>query len=165
MAGSLTVEVHNTLNPLALADWRMLFPRLPDPDDLVEELKSCHGAALRFHSVLVRDGQVPLLLIPLYEPAPDCENVVFRLALSAFEKVGKVVSDCLGLGALSCTWEGQRAHLFGFNPEAPAYDVRAARELAGAVCDYLAGTMNVSPFSAYAADEAQTMPVENLAVS
>jgi len=63
----LTVSVHDRLDSIDAAQWSALFPNHPDSPELVRLTADCGMDGFAFHSIVVRRGNEPILLLPLFD--------------------------------------------------------------------------------------------------
>ena len=67
MPNSLSVEIHSKLVPVNDDDWRRLFPESPDSVEHVRLVEKSGFNRFAFHSLVVRQEERPILLLPLFE--------------------------------------------------------------------------------------------------
>lgn len=167
MGGSLTVEIHNTLNPLALSEWRALFPGHSSPDEVVRLLRENGRAGARLHSLVVLSDRKPVVLLPLIENSPSSHSGLEGLLTVAARETRRLVSGIFGFAVLNSGVLGPEDSLLGVSPECDSQTLAEARRLAASIFEIVASTMAICPIygGELRQDERGTIAVENLAVS
>ena len=67
MAVELTCEIRPRLDAVSAEDWHRLFPDLPDSVEMIRLIQDCGVSGFAFHSIVVRNEERPILLLPLFE--------------------------------------------------------------------------------------------------
>ena len=67
MSPHLTCTISPRIDVVSPEAWRRLFPELPDSLEMIQLVQRCGMDGFTFHSILIRDGERPILLLPLFE--------------------------------------------------------------------------------------------------
>src|SRR6516162_1396936 len=63
---AVQVEFNYKLNPLDDATWARLYPDHPDSAEMIRLMDTCGMDDFEFSSILVKNNEGPLLLLPLF---------------------------------------------------------------------------------------------------
>jgi hypothetical protein len=80
----LSTTVHDRLDAVSPEQWQSLFPNHPDSLEIIRLIQDCGMDNFSFAAILVRRGEEPILLLPLF-------RVPFRLAGLLDGATGKIV--------------------------------------------------------------------------
>ncbi len=109
MSNRLSVAIHDRLDSISVEDWDVLFAGHPDSYAMVRLVQSSGMDGFSFHSIVVRDGAVPILLLPLFDAVFDLKNLLDGLAgriASALARLFPSVMSprLLGVGFVEGEW-------------------------------------------------------------
>src|SRR5258708_2266537 len=62
----MRVEQQASLNPLSCKEWTSLFPDHPDAGEMINLMGASGMDGFEFSSIVIRDDQGPVLLLPLF---------------------------------------------------------------------------------------------------
>ena len=83
----LTCEVHSHINPLHISEWKRLFNNSIDPIELINLVQRSGIDGFVFHSILIKEGEKPILLLPLFETNYNISKMVGENAREIFDFV------------------------------------------------------------------------------
>jgi len=66
MTFNLTIQLADRLTSVSNQEWAALFPAHPDPYALVRFVEDVGMEGFQFQSLVVRDANRPILLVPLF---------------------------------------------------------------------------------------------------
>lgn len=109
MSNSLSVEIHSKLVPVTDSEWRLLFPDSPDPVELVRLVEKSGFNGFAFHSLVVRQEDRPILLLPLFETKYHLADALGGMAGTVAGFVDRWIPDLLhirvlGVGVVEGEW-------------------------------------------------------------
>jgi hypothetical protein len=124
----LTYEVNCALNSLADNQWAALFKDHPDTSETIRLLDQSGMDGIDFSSLVVRRGEEPVLLLPLFAAHYSLASTLpdpLRQILRALENVAPAVlkPKVLGVGFVEGEW-GQ----IGINSSMPATTIESAMQ-------------------------------------
>jgi hypothetical protein len=109
MSDDLMVSIHDRLRSVSTADWQRLFPSHPDSPELLDLIQSSGMDDFAFHSIVVRQGGRPILLLPIFQTTLNLANVLdgivrtfVRLFAPLFPSLLK--PRVLGIGFVEGEW-------------------------------------------------------------
>ncbi len=76
MSADLTCEIRPQLDGVSLEEWERLFPDLPDSLELIRFTQDCGVPGFTCYSIIVRDEERPILLLPLFETSYQLSSLV-----------------------------------------------------------------------------------------
>lgn len=106
---ALQVEFSPRLNPLDDLAWSKLYPDHPDSAQMIGLMGSCGMENFEFSSILVKDGQGPILLLPLFTTHYDLTTTIsgnaMKLAAVAKAFAPQLIKPkVLGVGFVEGEW-------------------------------------------------------------
>lgn len=137
MGGSMKVEVHDVLNPVASDVWRCLFPRRPCPDSLAEQIARFYGQEVRLFSIVVSYKDSPVVLLPLCMKKQTGSVSAVARTRDIITKLGRMMPSGLKRQILDATVVGETAGLIGIDFDHNAEVLLEARNMAYGVFESL----------------------------
>ena len=164
MSRALTCTIAPAIDVVSAEDWRRLFPDLLDSLDMIRLVQDCGVPGFAFHSIVVRQGDRPVLLLPLFETTYRLSTLVDADAQRLVEAVTRHLGRrgslrLLGVGFVEGEW-GQ----VGIDPVADRVTLDAAWDLALSALEELAqglGT-DVTAFVNFTAESGRMLPLGKL---
>ena len=164
MATELTCEIHPRLVAVTPEEWQRLFPDLPDSAEMVQLIQRIGIDGFAFHSIVVRQGDRPILLLPLFETQYRLATLVGEKAQRLMAAIGRRVPALeqlrlLGVGFVEGEW-GQ----VGVDPESDRATLDAAWDLALRTLGVLAKGLrtDLTAFVHFTTQSGRMLPLEKL---
>lgn len=106
---SLSLEIHSRLDVVSQEEWQHLFPGFPDSLALVQHIQECGMDKFSFHSILVRDGERPILLLPLFETRYEVHSGYHGVGRQLLDRVAQLLPNVfypkiMGVGFVEGEW-------------------------------------------------------------
>ena len=109
MRETLVCDVLPRIDGVSPAEWQRLFPDLPDSLEMLQLIQGVGLNGFRFHSIVIREGERPILLLPLFETVYDLSTLVepamrpvIAVAARKFQKLLR--PRLLGIGFVEAEW-------------------------------------------------------------
>ncbi len=160
----LTCEVHSHINPLPVSEWKRLFHNSPDPVELINLVQRSGIDGFAFHSILIKEGTNPILVLPLFETNYNISKMVDENARKAFDFITGWSSKLfcpkvLGVGFVEGEW-GQ----IGFDQNTDIKTLDQAWDLALQGLETLALGIgaNITTFVNFSSNSGKVIPLKKL---
>lgn len=137
----MTVTVYDRLMTLTRSEWDRLYSGYADSFEFVSLLDALPPVGFQLHSICVRDGDKPLLHLPIFQTEYALHDAVTGHISTLWRAIGRWVPAMdrvrlLGIGIVEHEW----GHI-GFDPTAPAEKIKDAWSLAQESFDALARSL------------------------
>ncbi len=164
MRETLTCDVAPRIDVVNPAEWQRLFPDLPDSLEMIQFIQRAGLDNFRFHSIVVRQDEQPILFLPLFETTYRLSTLVEDAA----KGVATMITACfpplchlrlLGVGFVEGEW-GQ----VGVDPQVDRATLDAAWDLALQAFEALAKGVNadLTAFAHFTAQSGRMLPMHKL---
>ena len=164
MAVKLTCEIRPRLDAVSADAWHRLFPDLPDSVEMIQFIQDCGVPGFAVHSIVVRDGAWPILLLPLFETTYRLSSFVDAGAKRFAEAITNGLPflgqmRLLGVGFVESEW-GQ----VGVDRRADRAALEAAWDLALKALEALAQGLkaDVTAFVNFTTQSGRMLPMARL---
>ena len=109
MISALTCDIAPAIDVVSAQEWTRLFPGLLDSLEMVRLIQEGGVPGFAFHSIVVRDGARPILLLPLFETEYRLSTLVDAGAQRAVDAVMQWIPPLrrlrlLGVGFVEGEW-------------------------------------------------------------
>ncbi len=161
---TLVCDVVPRLDAVSAEEWRRLFPDLPDSLDMLQLIQRSGPEGFRFHSIVVREGDRPILLLPLFETTYELSTLmepgIQPVVAAAAKRLPRLLSPrLLGVGFVEAEW-GQVGIDFSVDRATLAAAWRFALEALQALADGLKA--DLIAFVNFTAESGRMLPMEQL---
>ena len=164
MLETLVCDVAPRVDAVSPAEWQNLFPDLPDSLEMIQLIQRVGVDGFRFHSIVVREDERPILLLPLFEMVYDVSTLVEPamqpILTAAARKLPQLLRPrLLGVGFVEAEW-GQ----VGVDPSRNHETMAAAWDLALKALDALAEGLgaHLIAFVNFTPQSGRMLPMGNL---
>ena len=164
MLKTLACDVVPRLDAVGPTDWQRLFPDLLDSLEMIRLIQRVGLDGFRFHSIVVRENERPILLLPLFETVYDlsalAEPAMRSVIASAARKLPQLLRPrILGVGLVEAEW-GQ----VGVDASIDRKTLAAAWDLALKALEALADGLgaNLVAFVNFTAHSGRMLPMGKL---
>ena len=164
MPDTLTASVAPRIDAVDPAEWQRLFPDAVHSLPMVQLMHRTGADGFKFHSIVIRENERPILLLPLFETDYRLSMLVGNEAYNLVRRLGRCVPSLknlrlLGVGFVESAW-GQ----VGIDPETDRATLGAAWDLALQILEWLMEGLkiDVTAFVNFTAHSGRMFPMEKL---
>ena len=164
MRTTLVCDVAPRLDVVSPTEWQNLFPDLLDSLEMVRCVQGCGIPGFTFHSIVVREMQRPILLLPLFETDYRLSTLVEAGAQRVVERITNYLPQLnhlhlLGVGFVEGEW-GQ----VGSDPQTDRATLNEAWDLALTALEALARGLraDLTAFVNFTTQSGRMLPMRKL---
>lgn len=161
---NLSCEVYPRTNILSKDEWTELFPTLPDSAEMINLIQRSGFDGFNFHSIIVRQGDKPILLLPLFETNYNISRMMDKGPRKIFNTLAGWMPNLLcpkvlGVGFVEGEW-GQ----IGFNRSIDTKTLDLAWDMALNALDALASALSadIISYASFNAESGESIPTHKI---
>ena len=161
---NLSCKVSPRLNPISNSEWTKLFPNFPDSPEMINLIQRSGFDGFNFHSIIVKQGDKPILLLPLFETNYNVSVMLNNIGRKIFSSVVNYIPrllrpKVLGVGFVEGEW-GQ----IGYDSNIDKTTMEDAWNMALEALDSLALGLkaDIISFTSFNSDSGKIIPMNKL---